>query len=503
MKLFHSALPLGAEGPLAGKIFLWSYFILLSILCLYGMHRYLMVFLYYRHRRTPQPKEQWKDLPPVTVQLPVFNEMYVVERLIDATCAIDYPRDKFEVQVLDDSTDETQDLCKKKVDEWRAKGIDISYIHRVDRTGFKAGALDNGMKVAKGRFLAIFDADFLPPKEFLTGTVHHFTDDKIGCIQTRWGHINRDYSALTALQAIFLDGHFMMEHCARNRSGRFFNFSGTAGIWRREAIDTAGGWQHDTLTEDLDLSFRSQLKDWKFLFLPEIESPAELPVDMNGFKSQQHRWVKGSMQTSKKLLVDVLRAKIPLYVKIEGALHLTGNLCYLMMLAITLLLGPVSIYRAQMNLKTSLWLDLGVFFMATVSVCVFYLASQKELYGLKGVIRSILYMPFMLALGIGMCVANSFAVLGGLFSRTSGEFVRTPKYAISANKDTFRGKKYKVSLKRVVPFIELALGLWFTYIVIYSVQREMYGAIPFQCLFMVGFLYVAFLSLYQARAQTA
>ncbi len=499
MKLFQPILPLGVEGPLIGKAIIWAYLTLLAVLCLYGMHRYLMVYLYYRHRRTPQPKDQWKDLPAVTVQLPIFNELYVVERLIDATCSIRYPKDKLEVQVLDDSTDETQELCRRKVEEWRARGVDIQYLHRDDRTGYKAGALDAGLKVAKGRFIAIFDADFLPPAGFLEQTVQHFTDENIGCIQTRWGHINRDYSTLTKLQAIFLDGHFMMEHCARNRSGRFFNFSGTAGIWRREAIDTAGGWQHDTLTEDLDLSFRSQLKRWKFLFLPEVETPAELPVDMNGFKSQQHRWVKGSMQTSKKLLGDVLRADIPFAVKAEATVHLTGNLCYLMMFALTVLIFPVTYFRVTMDLRSSAWMDLAVFFMATVSVCTFYLCSQGEIYGARGLLRTALYAPMMLALGIGMCISNSLAVLGGLLSRTGGEFVRTPKYAIAGTGGTIRGKKYKVTLKRLVPFLELAIGLWFCFVMYWTAKSGLWGALPFQALFLVGFLYVAALSLYQGR----
>src|SRR5262245_52923199 len=268
-----------------------------------------MVYLYYRHKKNvAKPKSLWTDLPPVTIQLPIFNELYVVERLIDATCKVDYPREKLEIQVLDDSTDETKDICRRKVDEWKSRGVDIVHIHRADRVGYKAGALDNGMKTMKGRFVAVFDADFLPTPGFLERTIHHFTDDRVGMVQTRWGHLNRDYSMLTEVQSILLDGHFVMEHCARNRSGRFFNFSGTAGIWRREAIETAGGWQHDTLTEDLDLSFRSQLAQWRFIFLPEIETPAELPVEMNGFKSQQYRWVKGSMQTSRKLLWRLMRA---------------------------------------------------------------------------------------------------------------------------------------------------------------------------------------------------
>ena len=500
MKLPFIGLPIGMDGSPIGRICLIAYFAILAILCVYGFHRYLMVYLYYRHKRkAPKPKSAWAELPAVTVQLPVFNELYVAERLIDATCRLDYPREKLEIQVLDDSTDETVEICRRKVEEWAAKGVDIVLLHRSDRTGYKAGALDHGMKVMKGRFVAVFDADFLPPPDFLGRTIQYFTDDKIGMVQTRWGHLNRDYSTLTEVQSILLDGHFMMEHCARNRSGRFFNFSGTAGIWRREAIETAGGWQHDTLTEDLDLSFRSQLAKWKFIFLPEVETPAELPVEMNGFKSQQHRWVKGSMQTSRKLLWKVLRADIPLHVKAEAFVHLTGNSAYLMMLVLSILMFPVMYFRSQMRVEESVVLDLAVFILATISVCIFYMCSQREIHGFKSCLKTALYVPMLLSLGIGMCVSNTRAILEGLFSRDGGEFVRTPKYAIANRGQSFTGKKYKVAMRLVVPLVELVLGLWFAVIIAYSAMHGMYYAIPFQALFMVGFLYVAFLSIFQGR----
>ena len=504
MKLFHPSMPLGIEGPLVGKIVIWAYIVLLALLCCYGMHRYLMVFLYYRYKnRAAKPKEEWKELPAVTVQLPIFNEAYVVERLIDATCLMRYPREKLEVQVLDDSTDDTTEICRLKVEEWKTKGVDIVLIHRTDRTGYKAGALDFGMTTMKGRFVAVFDADFVPPPDFLEKTVHHFTDDQIGCIQTRWGHLNRDYSLLTYMQSILLDGHFMMEHCARNRSGRFFNFSGTAGIWRKDAIDSAGGWQHDTLTEDLDLSFRSQLAKWKFLFLPDSVSPAELPVDMNGFKSQQHRWVKGGMQTSRKLLWKVLTAKIPFFVKTEALVHLTGNSCYLMMLVLSLMMFPVTYYRVKMNLQASVWLDLAVFCMATFSVFVFYALSQKECYGVKQALKTILYLPMLLAVGIGMSVSNTRAILEGLFTRMGGEFIRTPKYAIAKNADSMKGKKYRVNFNILLPMIEFALAASFAGIIWYSAQQGLWGAIPFQALFLLGFGYVGALSVMQSRAPSA
>jgi cellulose synthase/poly-beta-1,6-N-acetylglucosamine synthase-like glycosyltransferase len=478
---------------------MYVYFAVLGILCLYGFHRYLMVYLYYRHaRRAPQVERTFEDLPRVTVQLPLFNELYVTERLIDAACSIDYPRDRLQVQVLDDSTDETREVARRKVDEWRARGADVEYVHRADRTGYKAGALDHGLRTATGDFVAIFDADFVPNPDFLAKTVHYFTEEKVGCVQARWGHLNKEYSILTRLQSMFLDGHFIMEHAARNRAGRFFNFSGTAGMWRKATIADAGGWQHDTLTEDLDLSFRAQLKGWRFVFVPDVVTPAELPVEMNGFKSQQHRWVKGSMQTSKKLLRDVVSAKIPLRVKAEGVVHLTGNTCYLLTLFLALIMFPVTWFRPKLEMHTSVVLELVVFALATLSVCVFYLASQAELYGWRGVLRTVLYTPMLLCMGIGMCLSNARAVLEGLATR-GGEFVRTPKYAIHASQDTFVGKKYKVDLRRIIPAVELLLGLGFGWVVFHSIRHGMYGAVPFQMLFFVGFTYVAFLSLFQGR----
>jgi cellulose synthase/poly-beta-1,6-N-acetylglucosamine synthase-like glycosyltransferase len=483
-----------------GLVVMYAYFAILGVLCLYGFHRYLMVFLYYRHaKRDPKVETPFETLPKVTVQLPIFNELYVAERLIDASCRLDYPADRLQIQVLDDSTDETVEVARRKVEEWRAKGVDIELVHRTDRSGYKAGALDHGLKTATGEFVALFDADFVPDPDFLRKTVHHFVDPKVGCVQARWGHLNKEYSILTRLQSIFLDGHFVMEHAARNRGGRFFNFSGTAGLWRTSTIADAGGWQHDTLTEDLDLSYRAQLKGWRFVFLPWVVTPAELPVDMNGFKSQQHRWVKGSIQTSKKLLGDVIKAPIPFHVKMEGALHLTGNTAYILTLVLALLLFPVTYYRPKLSMQTSVILDLAVFALATLSGCVFYLASQREIYGWRGVVRTIFYTPMLLAMGIGMCVSNARAVLEGLRMQ-GGEFVRTPKYAIGVDrKDSFLSRKYRVSLKRLLPFFELLLGLGFGWVIWQSFQHGMYGAIPFQMLFFFGFTYVAFLSLFQGR----
>src|SRR5581483_1763258 len=292
------------------------YFIVLILLASYGVHRYILVYLYYKNRknRTTEPAQRFSELPRVTVQLPIFNEQFVVDRLLNAICQLDYPLDRLEIQVLDDSTDETVAVARGLVQHYAAKGFPVTYHHRTNRHGFKAGALAEGLNSAKGEFVAIFDADFVPPADFLKRTIHHFTDPKIGMVQTRWTHINRNYSFLTEVEAILLDGHFVLEHSGRARSNVFFNFNGTAGVWRRTAIEEAGGWQHDTLTEDTDLSYRAQLKGWKFVYLQDVECPAELPVEMTAFKTQQARWAKGLIQTGKKILPKVLKSDQPFHV---------------------------------------------------------------------------------------------------------------------------------------------------------------------------------------------
>ncbi|MBI5547229.1 MAG: glycosyltransferase, partial [Deltaproteobacteria bacterium] len=364
---------------LVESILLAVYFLILAVLSMYGSHRYFMAFLYYRHKyKIPMPQGALERLPVVTIQLPVFNEMYVVERLIDAVCKIDYPRELLEIQVLDDSTDETSAIAEACVERHRAQGLDVVYLHRTNRHGFKAGALEEGLKKAKGELVAVFDADFVASPEFLQKTVPYFANPKVGMVQVRWGHINRDFSALTQAQSIFLDGHFMIEHTARNRSGRFFNFNGTAGVWRRTTIKDAGGWQHDTLTEDLDLSYRAQLKGWQFVFLPHVVSPAEVPVDMNAFKGQQHRWAKGSIQTARKLLPAILKADLPFKVKQEAFFHLTNNIAYLLMVVLSLLMPLSMIIRFRHGWYGVLLLDFPFFVMATLSVSAFFVASQRE-----------------------------------------------------------------------------------------------------------------------------
>src|SRR5947208_1679033 len=303
---------------------LMPYFFVLILLATYGIHRYALVYLYYKKKknRTTEPEQKFSELPRVTVQLPIFNEQYVVDRLLQSICRLEYPREKLEIQLLDDSTDETVTVARGLVEHYAAQGYPITYHHRTNRAGYKAGALHEGLKTATGEFVAIFDADFVPPPDFLLRTIHHFTEPKIGMVQTRWTHINRNYSFLTEVEAILLDGHFVLEHSARARNDVFFNFNGTAGLWRRQAIDDAGGWQHDTLTEDTDLSYRAQLTGWKFIYRQDVECPAELPVEMTAFKIQQARWAKGLIQTGKKILPRVLKSDQPFRVKLEAWYHL-------------------------------------------------------------------------------------------------------------------------------------------------------------------------------------
>jgi len=473
------------------------YFFVLSILAIYGWHRYYLVYLYMKNRdKVPSPTLPplaSDQLPRVTIQLPIYNEMYVADRLIDAVCEMEYPRELLEIQVLDDSTDETTDIAELAVRRHAARGFDISYVHRVDRRGYKAGALEAGLKLAKSDYIAIFDADFIPPKDFLLKTLPHFTDPGIGMVQARWGHINQDYSLLTKVQAILLDAHFVLEHGGRNRAGCFFNFNGTAGVWRRAAIDAAGGWQHDTLTEDLDLSYRAQLLGWKFVFLPHVVSPAEVPVEMNSFKSQQHRWAKGSIQTCLKLLPRILRSKQPLKVKAEAFFHLTANFNYLLMCLLSILMFPAMYVRYNMGWTEMLLIDIPLFFAATMSFFQFYMVAQRELH--PDWRSRLKYLPFLMSIGIGLSVNNTRAVLEALFRKES-EFARTPKYGIERQSDDWSGKKYHQTVG-VQSIIELALGLYFTATVFYALINQIYGTLPFLMLFQVGFLYTGLLSILQ------
>ena len=347
--------------------------------------------------------------------------------------------------------------------------------------------------MARGQFVAIFDADFIPTPDFLQKTVPYFQDPAIGLVQARWGHVNADYSLLTKAQAILLDGHFVLEHGGRNRAGHFFNFNGTAGVWRRDVIQAAGGWQHDTLTEDLDLSYRAQLLGWKFLFLPDLVAPAEVPVEMNAFKSQQHRWAKGSVQVCLKLLPRILQSDLPFGVKAEAFFHLTANFNYLLMSLLSILMFPSMVIRYNMGWYEMLLIDVPLFFAATFSVANFYIVSQREIHpDWKARLR---YIPFLMALGIGLAVNNTRAVLEAMFHHETA-FARTPKYGIERGSDQWVGKKYQQAVA-VQPLVEIALGLYFTMTVFYALANGIYGTLPFLVLFQVGFLYTGLLSVIQ------
>ena len=474
------------------------YFIVLIILAAYGAHRYWLVYLYYKHgkNKTKEPAVHFAELPRVTVQLPIFNEQYVVDRLLDAVCRLEYPKDKLDIQLLDDSTDETVEVARLLVERYAALGHPVVYLHRENREGFKAGALEAGLHTAKGEFVAIFDADFVPPPDFLLKCIHHFTDPKVGMVQTRWTHLNRNYSLLTQVEAILLDGHFVLEHSGRSRSGVFFNFNGTAGMWRRCAIDEAGGWEHDTLTEDTDLSYRAQLKGWKFIYLQDVECPAELPVEMTAFKTQQARWAKGLIQVSKKILPRVLASNESRHVKIEAWYHLTANLSYPLMIVLSVLLMPAMIIRFYQGWFQMLYIDLPLFMASTFSISSFYLVSQKELFP-KSWPRALLYLPLLMSLGIGLTVTNTIAVLEALVGKQTA-FARTPKYRVQSKKDKVLGTKYRKRLGWV-PWVELLIGLYFALAIFYAVDNENYFTVPFLLLFVVGYWVTGLMSLLQGR----
>jgi len=473
------------------------YFIVLILLASYGIHRYTLVYLYYKKKQNAtKPPQEFTELPRVTVQLPIFNEQYVIDRLLQAVCRMEYPRDKLDIQLLDDSTDETASVARELVEHYASQGYPVAYLHRTNREGFKAGALHEGLKAAKGECVAIFDADFVPPPDFLLKTVHHFTDPTIGMVQTRWTHINRNYSFLTEVEAILLDGHFVLEHSGRARHNVFFNFNGTAGIWRRKAIEDAGGWEHDTLTEDTDLSYRAPLKGWKFIYRQDVECPAELPVEMTAFKTQQARWAKGLIQTGKKILPKVLKSNQPFRVKLEAWYHLTANLSYPLMVILSVLLLPAMVIRFYQGWFQMLYIDIPLFLASTFSISSFYLVSQRELFP-RTWPRALLYLPFLMALGIGLTLTNTIAVLEALIGKKSA-FARTPKYRVETKRDVVRGSKYRKRLGWV-PWVELLIGSYFALTVYYALDNENYFTVPFLLLFVIGYWYTGLMSLLQGR----
>jgi cellulose synthase/poly-beta-1,6-N-acetylglucosamine synthase-like glycosyltransferase len=472
------------------------YFGILFLLSLYGLHRYETIRTYFKHRHSAvsEPPVRFEQLPRVTIQLPLYNERYVVERLIDEVTKVEYPKELLQIQVLDDSTDDTHPFAEALVERYHALGFPIEYHHRTNREGFKAGALQEGLKTATGEVVAIFDADFVPPPEFLHRTVHFFADPKVGVVQTRWSYLNRDYNFLTEVEAMLLDGHFILEHGARSRAGYFFNFNGTAGILRKRMIEDAGGWQHDTLTEDSDLSYRAQLKGWRFVYLPGLDCPSELPVEMHGFQVQQSRWAKGLTQVAKKLLPAILKADIPKRVKAEAFLHLTPNISYPLMIVISALMLPVMIVRFYMGVWQMVVIDLPLIAASFWSISMFYVIAQRELYP-KNWKRSILMLPMLMAIGVALTIINTRAVLEALFGVETA-FARTPKFAIGDRPVNLQVKKYR-SRSGWLPYAEILFGTYFLGMVVFAIQTFNYLSIPFLLLFVGGYYWAGFGTLYQ------
>jgi len=478
----------------------WSllipYFAILIVLSCYGCHRYEMIRKYLKHKRQSPvpPPSKWESLPPVTIQLPLYNERYVVERLIEEVSKMDYPKHLLQIQVLDDSTDDTHPFTAALVREYQAAGVPIEYHHRTNRHGYKAGALQEGMKTATGEFIAVFDADFIPPRDFLQRAIDYFTDPAVGVVQTRWTYVNRHYSVLTEVEAMLLDGHFVIEHGARFGGGLFFNFNGTAGILRAKMIDDAGGWQHDTLTEDSDLSYRAQLKGWRFVYVPEIECPSELPVEMYAFQVQQSRWAKGLMQVAKKLLPAILRSNIPLRAKAEAFFHLTPNISYPLMLIISALSLPVMIVRFYMGWFQMLTIDLPLIIASFWSISAFYLMAQHELFP-KNWKRAFVLAPALMASGVALTLCNSKAVLEALFGIKSA-FARTAKYAVGDRKVKLENPQYR-RRSGWLPYAELAMGAYFVLMVKFAIDTWNFPAIPFLLLFIAGYWWAGFSTLYE------
>lgn len=473
------------------------YFVVLAILSVYGMHRYEMIreYMRYKKRMPKEPPQRFDELPRVTIQLPLYNERYVVSRLIECISQVDYPRHLLQIQVLDDSTDETHPFTERLVREYQATGLPIEYHHRTNRHGFKAGALQEGLKTATGELVAIFDADFVPPRDFLMQTVHWFADPKVGVVQTRWTYLNRHYNVLTEVQAMLLDGHFVLEHVARCGGGLFFNFNGTAGVLRKSMIDDAGGWQHDTLTEDSDLSYRAQLKGWRFVYLPWVESPSELPVEMYGFQVQQSRWAKGLTQVAKKLLPTILRSKAPWRVKVEAFLHLTPNISYPLMLIVSALVLPVMIVRFYMGIFQMFMIDLPLIVASFWSISFFYVVAHRELFA-NDWKRALALLPALIAAGIGLTLINARAVLEALFGIQTA-FARTPKYAVDGQqKGKLKESGYR-NRSGWLPYAELAVGTYFVGSIAFAIETYNFFAIPFLVLFVAGYYWAAFATLYQ------
>jgi len=478
-------------------LILTAYLTVLSILFFYGMHGFFLVYLYNKFKDVKyEPKGKFEELPKVCIQLPTYNEAFVVDRLIDTVCKMNYPKDKMEIQVLDDSTDETQDVLKKIVAEKKKEGFNIIYHHRNNRFGYKAGALKVGLEMTDAEYVAIFDADFIPNPEFLNRTIHYFTDPKVGMVQTRWEHLNDEYSLLTRAQALALDGHFVIEQQVRNKAGFFINFNGTAGIWRKACIIDAGNWHPDTLTEDLDLSYRAQLKGWKFIFINDFTSPSELPIEINALKNQQFRWTKGAIETAKKILPLVWKSNISLKLKLYSTFHLTMNIVFPLIVTAGLLAVPL-VYVKNTGNYDEYFAFMSIFTLAFISSFLMYMYSQKDVY--PDWKRRIYLFPVFMAGSMGFALNNTRAVIEGLLNKKS-EFVRTPKFRIETDADNPHPKKKKYAVTKISPMIilELLLAIWALFGIALAAYYTEIAAIPFLSMYFLGYGVIAIMSIKHA-----
>ncbi len=475
------------------------YGLTLLIICLFSLGQFNLTWHYLKVKKNAEDSTpELTEYPLVTIQLPLYNERYVVERLIDSVAKIQYPKDKLEIQVLDDSNDETVNLVEKKVNEYAAQGIDIQHIRRPERIGFKAGALQYGMERSKGEFIAIFDADFIPKSDFLLKTLPNFTKPEIGMVQTKWTHLNTDFGNLTKIQAFWLDAHFTVEQKGREQAGSFINFNGTGGIWRKSCIIESGGWQHDTLTEDLDLSYRAQLNGWKFSYREEIESPAELPVLIQAIKSQQYRWNKGAAETARKTLGKVLSSDIGWRHKIHAAFHLLNSSVFLLLLIAAVLSIPM-LYIKEYNPDLALIFDFGsIFIIGFLAMGFFYWVAAKATHPEFTFKYFITNFPRFLAFSMGMALHNSIAVVEGYIGIKT-PFVRTPKFNIQNKKDTWKGNQYLSQVLTPVTVMEGLLSVYFIYGIFSAFQLADYGLILFHLMLAIGFAYVFLLSIKPIR----
>lgn len=466
---------------------------LLIILFIYGINFMYLTWVASRSSNTDPALPAMESLPVVGVHLPIYNELYVAERLINAAAQLDWDRARLEILVLDDSTDETREIVRKAVEHWRARGVNIQHIHRTDRSGYKAGALAAGLQASRAELIAYFDADFVPPRDFLRRTIPYFADPQLGFLQTRWGHLNRNYSLLTFLQSLSIDGHFMVEQFARYRGGFWFNFNGTGGVWRRDAILDAGGWTQDTLTEDLDLSYRAFFKGWKALYLRNVVSPAELPVTFSAYRRQQHRWAKGSLQCAYKLLPQVWRAPLRLGQKLQATLHLTGYMIHLYMFAM-MLIYPLVVFYAQRAPELYGIYGIGALFnISTLAPAMFFTIAQVQLGA--GWWRKIPFILFFTALGAGL-MPNTVRATWQLARGDTKVFERTPKFGIQSTSQSWLDKKYKLPFDPLILF-ELLLAAWNLATFLYAVQAQNWVVAFYAGIFFAGLLFVSGQSIVQ------